>query len=289
MPSVRPTFEDRDVRVERLFVYPVKSLAGVSVTSATVAERGFSGDRRYLLIDDDGRMLTQREHPRLARVRTAIDEAAQTLSIDDALTLPLHRTRSSSNGPGPGERRCEAQIWDDRVEALVVPDGGYFSDVMGARTRLVYLPDEIRRPVSPKFGRPGDHTSFADGFPFLLISAASLRALSDDHERAGGEPLEPLRFRPNIVIGGLAPWEEEAADFRSFRVAETTFHAVKPCSRCVMIDHDPRSGEKLRSVLRTLARTRRRPDDPEVYFGQNLVHDGRSTLRVGDRVLSAKG
>jgi uncharacterized protein len=278
-----------DVRVTDLFVYPVKSLAGIRVSRANVADRGFAGDRRYLLVDDDGRMLTQREHPRLSRVRTAIDELAGTLSIDDTLTLPLSPTSASSGATGIDLPRCVVQIWDDRVEACVVPDRGYFSELMGASTRIVYLPDDVQRPVSAKYGRPGDQTSFADAFPFLVVSRASLEALSRDHERAGGEPLDVRRFRPNIVLGGLAPWAEEADTFRSFRLGETLFHAVKPCSRCVLVEHDPQTGERLGSVLRTLARTRRRDGDSEVYFGVNLVHDGRGEVRVGERVLSVDG
>lgn len=274
-------------RVEHLFVYPIKSLAGVSVSSACVAERGFAGDRRYLLIDEAGRMLTQREHPRLARVRLELDERAETITLDQTLTLPLHPSSSLSIASAP---RCLAQIWDDTVEAAVIDDRGYFSEVMGQPTRLVHLPDDVRRPVSMKHGRPHDHVSFADAFPFLLVSSSSLAALSGAHEAAGGEPLDVRRFRPNLVVGGLEAWAEEAPTFRSFRVGATTFHAVKRCSRCVMVDHDPDTGDKLASALRTLATTRRLPGDTEVYFGQNLVHDfapaegDAHIVSVGDRV-----
>jgi uncharacterized protein YcbX len=146
------------------------------------------------------------------------------------------------------------------------------------------MTEAIERPVSPRHGRPGDRVSFADGYPLLLTTDASLGALNDRLDR----PVPMNRFRPNLVVDGETPFGEDG--WALIRVGEVRLRVVKPCARCVVTTVDQETGEVGREPLRTLA-TFRRHEDGGVLFGQNVVHEGPGVLRVGDdvEVLEPKG
>ena len=254
-------------RVEALFVYPVKSLGGISVPVAEVSDRGFVDDRRFMLVDHGGQMITQREEPRLAAVRTAIED--ETLVIGDAIRVPLVPAPVSGKG-------LRVTVWSDVVRAQPVDDGGYFSDVLGRPARLVYMPAERRRRVDGRYAPKGHIVGFADGFPYLLVGRSSVDALGAHL----GAPVDVRRFRPNIVVGGLAPYAEDRLG--AFAVGDVPFRRVKPCSRCVIVDLDPDTGESGGRVLKALGQTRLRRK--RMYFGQNIVSEGRGWLHVGDHL-----
>jgi uncharacterized protein YcbX len=149
---------------------------------------------------------------------------------------------------------------------------------------MYYLPDDEVRAVDPVYARSGDQVGFADGFPLLLISEASLAAFNAQLSIASaGAPtaIGSERFRPNIVVAGNAPYAED--EWRKLRIGAIEFDVVKPCSRCVIPSIDPLSAERQPIISKTLARTRRRGD--AVYFGQNLIHRGIGTIKVGDEVV----
>jgi hypothetical protein len=266
--------------VYALFVYPVKSLAGLSVAQAEVGDRGFAHDRRFLLVDEAGVMITQREEPRLARVSTAFageGESAE-LVLGGEIRVPLCPPPLPAKLPGRrGQGGVRVTVWSDRLTAQPVDDRGYFTELLKRPVRLVYMPEHTRRRVDGRYGRKGDLTSFADGFPFLVVSTASMIQLAHEH----GRGLDVRRFRPNLVLTGLPAYGEDKLE--GFRLGDVTFHRVKPCSRCLMVDVDPDTGRRGGGVLKTLARTRLRRK--RVYFGQNLVHDGRGLVSVGDAVV----
>jgi uncharacterized protein YcbX len=134
------------------------------------------------------------------------------------------------------------------------------------------------RRLDLDYARPQDQTGFADGFPFLLISEASLADLN----RRIGRTLPMQRFRPNLVVRGCAPYAED--HWRRIRIGGVGFRLVKPCSRCIIPSIDPATGERDGSEpLATLSRYRQTGN--KVYFGQNLIHDGPGRLAVGDRVV----
>jgi uncharacterized protein YcbX len=160
-----------------------------------------------------------------------------------------------------------------------VRGAAWLGGVLGVACRLVYLADAEARAVNPEFGAPGDVVSFADGYPLLLCSAASLAALN-----AGlAVPVPMLRFRPNLVVEGAAAWAEY--DWARVRIGGVVFRAVKPCDRCVVTTIDPETGLQPDpdEPLRTL-KMFRRDARGRVLFGQNLVPDGGGIVRVGDAV-----
>jgi uncharacterized protein YcbX len=258
----------RGIHVSGLYVYPIKSCGGFAVGEWGAGATGFRHDRRWMLVDEDGVFLSQRRLPRMALVRTSIkdDRLAATAPGMPPLELPLH-----PDGP-----RTLASVWGDTVEVtrMGADADGWFSEFLGVACRLVHMPHDSVRLVDPQFARAGDRTGLSDGFPFLLISEASL----DDLNTRLETPLPMDRFRPNLVVGGCEPYAEDG--WRRLRIGEVEFRVVKPCSRCVITTTDQETAETGKEPLRTLAKYRR--VGGKVLFGQNLIPDNRGTLRIGD-------
>jgi uncharacterized protein YcbX len=268
------------LRVTALYVHPVKSCRGVSVDAARVRRRGLDHDRRWMLVDETGTFLSQRTIPAMARVEAAVVGDELRLAFDgapagiarDTFALPARL----SSGP-----RVEVEVWRTRMEARVHEAGGeWFSRVLGRPVRFVYMPDDVERVADQKYARPTDVVSFADGFPILVTTDESLA----DLERRAGTSIEMSRFRPNVVVGGAAPFEEDG--WVEFRVGGTRLHGVKKCARCPIPDLDPTTGQRSKGVLATLARYRK--DGPKVMFGMNATtdvsDDEDAWIRVGDEV-----
>jgi uncharacterized protein YcbX len=262
------------VKVTELNIYPVKSTRRIALTESEVLPRGLPWDRRWMLVDRDGRFITARQQPRLATVQTRLGSAE--LRVEAAgrrgFSLPLRPD---------GGRRVAVTVWKDKVEAVTAwaQADAWFSGFLGLDCHLVQMTDDVLRPVSRDFGKPGDQVSFADGFPLLLISEASLADLNSRLER----PVEMRRFRPNLVVDGDVPYAEDG--WRHIRVGEVEFEGVKNCSRCVFTTIDPDTGEKdpHSEPLRTLGAYRRGPEG-KVYLGRNLIPRGAGIIRVGDSV-----
>jgi uncharacterized protein YcbX len=257
------------VELSEIRVHPIKSLRGVAVDAARVLPAGLEHDRRWMLVDDTGRFVSQREDARLARFGMELVEVGYRVTSDeDELVVP--RTHA-----GP---RVRVQVWSAELEAVVHAAGGtFFSDRLSRPLRLVYLPDDVVRRANER-ARPTDRVSFADAYPYLLIGQASLDLLNG---RLGGAPLPMTRFRPNFVVTGSEPHAEDG--WPRLRIGDVPFLGVKRCDRCVMTTVDPVTGEKGLEPLRTLAGYRR--EDGKVWFGMNLVPDAEGWVRVGDAVV----
>ena len=279
-----------------LFIHPVKSLRACAVASAEVDTLGLVGDRRFLVVDESGLFLTQRTHPRMALVATELTADELVLRADGAspLSVPLR-------APAPPEHRT-VSVW--RSHGLLAEDCGrdasaWLSDFLGVRCHLVRIGEKFRRPVlerppytSAPPGAPmidgrvvsSDLFHFADGFPFLLVSEASLANLNDHLVAIGEEAVPMNRFRPNLVVTGCDAFAEDT--WTRLRIGGLEFRSGGPCARCIVTTTDQFSGERGKEPLRTLATYRRDPADPtRINFGQNLIHETKSgTLRVGDPV-----
>jgi len=264
------------MKLAEIWCYPVKSCAGVAASSAGIGARGIHFDRRWMLVDEGGCFLSQRQLPRLAQVRPAFGKDTLVLQVPDRppLEIPLAEGQAAA---------VEVQIWRDRCTAAAVGREAdrWFSEFLAREVRLVYLPDVSRRAVAPDYARPSDEVGFADGYPFMLLGRASLHDLG----ARMGSVLSVRRFRPNLVVEGAAAYAED--DWRRIRIGGVTFRVVKPCSRCVITTLDPETGERDLNTLAALAEYRRR--DNKVYFGQNLIHDADGELRVGQPVEVIEG
>jgi len=291
------------MRVSEINIYPIKSCRGISLAEAIVEERGLQFDRRWMLVDENNRFLTQREYPVMATIDVDVRFQPDGLVVATPEKEPLYIPTAT----GPDFLNTEeVVVWNSTVEALVLPSyvDEFFSDVLRAKVRLVFMPDGSRRAVNPRFDRGNDVVSFADGYPLMALSEASLadlnKRIADAHVGAGESPafqsLPMNRFRPNLVVSGAEPFAED--NWMRVRVGEVEFRSTKPCERCVITTVDQARGEfDGKDPLRTLATYRLAkivmPERLEtlgvspngVLFGQNLIaeeHGG--TIRVGDEV-----
>jgi uncharacterized protein YcbX len=265
---------DRIMKVTEINIYPIKSTRRIALQESEVLPRGLPWDRRWMLVDAQGRFVTARDYPSLAMVQTVLKDGVLQVRVAgaDALQLPLR--------PTDGEV-ARVTVWRDQCDAI--PAGAqadaWFSDYLGLPCRLVQMTDELVRGVDPDYGRVGDEVSFADGFPLLLISEASLADLNNRLQT----PVSMRRFRPNLVVDGERAYAED--QWRRIRVGDVEFEGVKNCSRCVFTTIDPDTGVKdpSREPLRTLGGYRRKPEGG-VYFGQNLIPRSGGAIHVGDGV-----
>ncbi len=261
------------ITLSALTIYPIKSCRGHAVDRALVTARGLAQDRLLLITDVDGHFLTQREYPKMALIEPTIGEDLCTLRAPGMAALDIP-TRTS------GAARSVV-IWRDECQAVDQGEAAaaWLSDYLGTAVRLVHMHETFARPVDPRYRRrAADQTSFADGFPFLLISEASLAELN-------GRLATPLlmdRFRPNLVVRGCEPFAEDR--WRQIQIGAVTFDLVKPCARCTITTIDQATGLVGKEPLATFA-TFRRAEGGKVLFGQNMVSAGIGLIAVGDHVL----
>ena len=262
------------MHLSEINIYPVKSLKGISLNEALVEGRGLQFDRRWLLVDENGKFITQREVPQMATVKIDVSlDGMRATRNGSSIDVPLD--------PATGER-AHVQIWDQEVEAEYYPQEfhRWFTAAIGAECRLVSMPETTKRVVDPNFAVRvfQDTVSFADAYPFLLIGEGSLEDLNSRLEA----PVPMNRFRPNFVVSDSGPFEEDS--WKRIRLGSVEFHVVKPCARCVLTTVDQIAGEKTgKEPLATLSSYRNR--DGKVLFGQNLIAETvGGVVRVGDEV-----
>jgi uncharacterized protein len=258
------------MRVTALYYYPIKSCGGTALESATIVERGFVEDRAWMVTDADGVFQTQREMPRLALIRPRLTGDGLVLSAPGMPPLTVVRR--------PDGARREVAVWDDRCATVDqgAEPADWLSTFLGAPCRLVRMVDDFVRATDPAYSAGLDgQVGFADGYPFLLTTEASLADLNGRM----AEPLPMNRFRPNIVVAGSPPYAEDG--WRRIRIGGITFAVVKPCARCAITTVDQATAAAAREPLRTLA-TYRQVRGEGVMFGQNLIHTAMGTVHVGD-------
>lgn len=262
--------EAAPVRVSALFIYPIKGCGGISVDAAPVVARGFEHDRRWMVVDEAGSFVTQRTEPRLALVKVRRTASVFSLSAPGAPSLDI----PIAHDDGP---RLPVQVWSHAGEAVPLAAGSaWFSAFLGRPHQLVYMAEDHRRPVDPQRARPGDIVSFADAYPFLLLSRGSL----DELNRRLPVPVPIDRFRPNIVLEGCAAFAEDA--YARLTIGAVGFRGVKRCDRCSVTTVDQTTGIRGKEPLATLASFRQ--EEGKVWFGMNLIHDGPGVVSVGDFV-----
>ncbi|GAB3462074.1 MOSC N-terminal beta barrel domain-containing protein [Massilia terrae] len=268
-----------------LVLYPIKSCAGMPVDAATVTSAGLSAhgihDREWMLVTEDGQFLTQREHPRMARIVPRPEGGA--LVVQGPGMAPLALPLDAEDGAPRMVR-----IWDDVVPAADCGDqaAAWFSAVLDSPCRLVRFRRDVVRPTSTKWtgGVPAD-TRFADGYPLLLIGAASLADLNRRLAAAGRAPLPMDRFRPNLVVDGIDAYEE---DFLASLAADgLVLKPVKPCARCPIPSIDQATGSAGPDPLDIMLSYRANPRmDGAVCFGMNciVVAGAPAVLRRGQPI-----
>ena len=264
------------MKVTALWIYPVKSLAGQSISEAELQTRGFADDRRWMLVDENGRFISQREHAHLARWQARLEVDTLFLKqLDTGVEIRVPQARAEA---GP---QLVVQIWQDQVvarEVTTVP-AEVLKVAFGFPCRLVYMAEDSRRAVDPRYAKAGEEVSFADGYPYLITTTGSLRAV----EQQRGADLSMRRFRPNIVVEHEAAFAED--QWQAVTIGRQPFRLPKPCARCIVITIDPDTTVKDPDVFAAVADLHQ--EGRKVLFGMNACWEGllAGKLRVGDEVL----
>lgn len=260
------------MRVSGLSIYPVKSMRALAVTSMSFDRMGPAGDRRWMVVGPEGKMVTQRQQPLMALLGAVPDDAGLVLSCGaDRLRVAVD----------PAAPLRLVEVWGDQVAAHDAGDvaAEWLSGFLRSDVRLVVIAPDAARHVDRDYAQDEVFTAFSDGFPVLLAAEESLQSLN---LHLPG-PIGMERFRPNIVVAGATPWAEDG--WRRIKIGEMVFRVVKPCSRCVIPSINPLNGEKQAEVIQVLKEQRGR--DGKTWFGQNMLiehWESGQVIRVGDSV-----
>jgi hypothetical protein len=260
--------------ISQLFIYPVKSLGGISLPSAQLTDRGFKYDRRWMLVDENNRFLSQREFPVMALLQTVISEKGivvvdkRNVSINCLIPFTVET-----------DKIIKVQVWDDECDAVIVSEtlNTWFTQALGISCKLVFMPDDSMRKVDDRYAANNEITSFSDGYPLLMIGQSSL----DDLNGRLKEKLSIDRFRPNIVFTGGIPYEEDT--MAEFEINGITLYGVKQCARCVVTTIEQSNAAKGKEPLKTLAAYRQLNN--KIYFGQNVLYKTTGVINTGDAVI----
>ena len=262
------------LEITKLYIYPIKSLAGITLNEVQVEFKGLAHDRRWMLVDENHGHITQRTHPVMALLQPAIEDAQMTITHkhkpEVSFSFKLDESLSEL---------LTVTVWDDTCEAHEVSAAAsaWFSEQLGLNCKLVKMPEGFIRPTDPDFSATAeDKVSFADGYPMLIFDEASVAMIREK----SGEAIYEDRFRGNIIFkGGHAHVEDE---LKRFSINGLDFYGSKPCTRCVLTTVDQDTAKKGKEPLKTLATYRM--IDNKIKFGQNVIPLQEGTIKVGDPI-----
>jgi uncharacterized protein YcbX len=280
------TESDLSGTIARLFVYPIKSCAGIEVQEALLTETGLDLDRAWMVVDPKGQLITQREQPRMALIRPQLKSEEMVLRAPGMLALHV--------GIDVVEEPMSVTVWRDTVAAwgMGAVAAQWFTDFLGTPCRLVRFDPEVKRLSSMDWtGGVEAPNQFADGFPVLVVSQASIDLLNERLAAAGHAPVGIERFRPNLVLAGVEAHDEDRVDQVRIEAADGEVHLqhVKPCARCPIPDIDPstaQSSPEVGDALRGYRQDKRL--NGAITFGMNaiVVEGAGRMLRVGQRMAA---
>jgi hypothetical protein len=259
-------------KLTEINIFPVKSLSGYSVKSAVVTDRGLKYDRRWMLIDENGKFITQRSMNNMALLRAEVKGEVVELSSK------ISNEKITFNVNQETDKNIEALIWDDIVSTNQVSEliDEWLSDTLNIKCSLVYMPEDSKRMVDYKYSLNNDITSLSDAFPFLIIGEESLNDLNSRLTKK----ICMDRFRTNFVFSGGNPFDEDK--WKKIQIGNIFFYPVKPCSRCVVTTIDPETGYKENEPLATLSLFRK--ENNKINFGQNMLHSGIGEINIGAEI-----
>ncbi|MCC9072923.1 MOSC domain-containing protein [Flavobacterium sp. F-65] len=257
--------------VKEIYIYPIKSLAGINCKQVLAEEMGFENDRRWMLIDAKKLHVTQREYPIMSqfypqildgKIQITFQNHKHEFFINEQLDIPI-----------------ETKVWDDKSEVVEVnkSTSEWFSKHLGFECKLVKIMKNGDRKHENSRLNETFNVSLADGYPYLMIGTESLDFLNEKLD----DKISILRFRPNIVVSTQNAHEED--DFDTFAIGEVNFKNIKPCGRCIMVNNDPQKGIIKKEPLKTLSKYRN--FNNSVLFGTNIVALNNGIICVGDEIV----
>lgn len=258
--------------LSEIWIYPLKSARGIRLQQAEIDERGLKQDRRWMLVDKLGNFISQRKYPKMALIKVNLTQVGLGFDIDNfgksEVIIPQESTHE----------KFRVRVWQDECQALKVNEDidKYFSEFLAFNCHLVYMPDNTKRFVESDLAPKNTTTGFADAYPFLLISEESLKNLNEKLL----EKVQMNRFRPNLVIAGVDPHEEDK--WTKVKIADIELLVIKPCTRCTLITTNQETAEQGKEPLKTLSTYRKMGN--KILFGQNLVHLNTGYIKEGQEV-----
>ena len=255
-----------------IIIYPIKSMPGVRVKESKIEARGLQYDRRWMLVDENNKFITIRQHPELLLFDLQMQNEGFVVKhreTGDSIELPW-----AADAEGD---RVNVKIWEDEVSALEVKAewSSWIADKLGIACRLVYMDDQSVRPINEKWPKNGEIVSFADGYPILIIGSESLADLNGKLD----QKITLDRFRPNLVFEGGEAYDE--FKWGSFTIGKHSFQGLKPCARCVITTIDPVTLERSKEPLLTLSRQK---VDDKIVFGQHAYALDFGTICIEDEI-----
>ncbi|WEX78446.1 MOSC domain-containing protein [Sinorhizobium numidicum] len=265
------------MKVIGLNIHPLKSGRAVPQSTVTVSLDGLAGDRRFMVVEPDGRFVTQRELQALAQV--------EAMHVDGGVNLKMNGNELSVRFDP--DRRLDIRVWSSDVDAAVADDtvNETLSGWFGRPVKLVHMDEGAERFVGAEWAGTAAPVGFADGFPTLITTTGSLADLNNTLIEKGQEPVGMDRFRTNILVDCDEPWAEDF--WESLEIAGVVFDLVKPCARCIMTTQDQTTGERIGgNPIQGLSEKRMSADRrvPGVLFGWNAVPRGEGSVKLGDEV-----
>ena len=261
-------------KLSEIFIYPIKSMSGISIKTSLITDKGLEYDRRWLLVDENNIFITQRILPEMALLST---------SIKDGMIQIKHKTKNIEPISFPQEihdgEAVNVKIWNDNCTVLHYEStlDNWLSKTLNINCKLVYMPDTTFRLIDKYYGCENDVVSFADGFPFLIIGQSSL----DDLNQRLKTSVPINRFRPNFVFSGGKPFEED--QLNKIKIGDVVFLVVKPCARCVITTTEQETSARNKEPLLTLSSYRK--VNNKVMFEQNLIHQNLGKVSVSDEII----
>lgn len=267
------------MEISEINIYPIKSLGGISLNKSVVQEKGLQYDRRWMLVDENGKFFTQREFPKMATFKVSLENEGLRVSLENEnLLIPFEENETANE--------IQVEVWNSKFTAQTLQNSinQWFSNALETNCRLVRMNQNSNRLVNPVYAvrKFQDKVSFADGYPFMLIGENSLEDLNSRLEK----PLLMNRFRPNFVVKNSEAFAED--NWKQIKVGNIAFHIVKPCERCVMTTIDQAKGvSDGKEPLKTLATYRlvKKDGESKILFGQNLIAEKAGEIvKIGDKV-----
>lgn len=269
------------VTVSNLYIYPIKSTMGISLPHADINELGLAFDRRFVISDNSGQFITARTEPTLCLVKSTLTEKGITLSAPNMPTLTLAYENFS-------EQYQNVTVWDDNIagQFCSTEASSWFSDYLQRPCQLLYFGEASSR-IKKTNKDDAREIAFADGYPLLLISQASLDDLNQRLSANNQQSVSMAQFRPNIVVDNCLPFAEDS--WQHIRIGDVEFKVSKPCERCIFTTVNPENGVKdaQQQPLSTL-KTYRQTSNGEVLFGQNLIPLTSGNIKKGDKLTISK-
>lgn len=257
--------------VSELTIYPLKSAQGINLKKVGYQRRGPQFDREWMAVNAKNRFLSQRQFPLMCLIKTQLTDKELILTAPEKEPLIINLNNH-------GQKEQSVVVWKDQVNAFDCgPEAAsWISGYLGVDCRLMSMPSKMERLVDKDYASNNETVSFADGFPSLIISQASLDSFNTKLE----QPISMAHFRPNIVISDCPAYAED--EWRAIKINGITFSLVKPCSRCIIPTIEPNSGNKRMDIAKAMSTHRRRGN--ATYFGQNALHSTQGEICVGDNV-----